>query len=112
MSMSPVHLQCDAVSTFLLKVKALRSIVFFHIWSTLYTVFSTDSPTPLLKNPHPRGNAWNACFFCFACPMLRIVFRMRKIGTGSSGRVTQVFALSPATRPVPYLAKDIPHIAE
>ena len=40
----------------------------------------------------------------YLCPFDagRIVFILRKIGTGSSGRVTQVFALSPATRPVPY----------
>ena len=82
------------------KVNALRSIGFFHMWrdlytfwAFLYTVFSTDSPTPLLKNPLPRGYVGTPVSFALLVRCCGIVFRMRNTGTGSSGRVTQVVRL-------------------
>jgi hypothetical protein len=85
---------------------------FFHIWSHLYTV-SPLTPLPLsLIILSPGVTLGTPVSFALLVRCYGIVFRYRNTGTGSSGRVTQVFALSPATRPVPYLAKDIPHIAE
>ncbi len=107
-SMGHVHLQSFAVSNFLRVSKSNAQHRFFPHLEQLIHRFSTNSPSPLLNNPLPRGYAWNACFFCFAYPLLRNDFFNCEVRIpGSSGRVTQVFALSPATRPVPYLAKDI-----
>ena len=69
-----------------------------HSDSSIYRFFHY-LPIPLHT---PRGTLGTPVSFALLVRCCGIVFILRKIGTGSSGRVTQVFALSPATRPVPY----------
>ena len=82
MSRCPVHLQCFAVSIFLQASRICASAPVFHAvihsWSAFIHSFSTDSPTPLLNNPLPRGYVWNAYFSRFTCPLLRNVFNIAK----------------------------------
>jgi len=58
---------------------------------------------------YPRGNDWNACFFCFACPMLR---HRKKRPQHRNRLVRQSNSGSPITRSVPYQVIDNPHISE
>src|SRR6266487_5034586 len=70
-----------------------------HIQAFLSTFFSTTYPIPLCT---PRGTLGTPVSFALLVRCCGIEKYDRNIGTGSSGRVTQVFALSPTTRWVPY----------
>ena len=81
----------------------------FHIWSSLYT-FSPLTPLPLsliiLSPGVTLGTPISLALLvrCFATFLIS-----RNNGTGF---VRQSNSGSPIMRSVPYLAKDIPHIAE
>jgi len=71
-----------------------------HIQAFLSTFFSTAYPIPLCT---PRGTLGTPVSFALLVRCCGIEKYDRNIGTGSSGRVTQVFALSPSIEmTVPY----------
>ncbi len=69
---------CRSLRLYYNKQKLCVASVFhivIHTWSVFIHLFLHCLPYP---PTYPLGNAWNACFFCFACPMLRIVIKKRE----------------------------------